>query len=238
VGAADRRNTTSLLLQKGAHDIDIVHWLGGGHGREVQGVRDLMVYGDVVDRQSKEGEDPPYWSPEGRASLETWPPAAVGRLNPVVDVEDVSLLQMRLSNGVLASYQQCHFSPDYWRNYVVIGTEGRIENFGNGEPGTVVRLWNRRHLGWDPDGDAKYPAADADAHVIPGHGVADELMVAEFLAHVREGQAISVTPVDARHAVAVGCAATDSLRGGGWSVAVADVDPDVAAYFRRFEGSP
>ena len=40
-------------------------------------------------------------------------------------------MNMRLDNGVLASYQQCHFTPDYWRNYTVIGTEGRLENFGD-----------------------------------------------------------------------------------------------------------
>ncbi|MFK0297177.1 Gfo/Idh/MocA family protein [Streptomyces sp. NPDC090442] len=28
---ADRRRTTSLLLQKGAHDLDVIHWLAGGY---------------------------------------------------------------------------------------------------------------------------------------------------------------------------------------------------------------
>ena len=33
------------------------------------------------------------------------------------------------------------------RNYTVIGTEGRIENFGDSSGG-VVKLWNRRHEGF------------------------------------------------------------------------------------------
>ena len=41
---------------------------------------------------------------------------------------------MTLDNGVQASYEQCHFTPDYWRNYTVIGTEGRLENFGATPP--------------------------------------------------------------------------------------------------------
>src|SRR5690625_5379309 len=61
-----------------------------------------------------------------------WPPTAQKELNPVVDVEDISMLNMTLDNGVLASYEQCHFTPDYWRNYTVIGDAGRIENMGDG----------------------------------------------------------------------------------------------------------
>ena len=47
------------------------------------------------------------------------------------------MMLMRMESGVLASYEQCHFAPDYWRNYTVIGTEGRIENFGDGEGGHI-----------------------------------------------------------------------------------------------------
>ena len=47
---------------------------------------------------------------------------------------------MELDNGVFASYQQCHFTPDGWRNYTIIGTEGRIENVTE----DCIKLWNRR----------------------------------------------------------------------------------------------
>ena len=33
---ADRRRTTSLLLQKGAHDIDVMHWLADGYTTRVE----------------------------------------------------------------------------------------------------------------------------------------------------------------------------------------------------------
>ncbi|UZN00173.1 hypothetical protein OL548_10360 [Lysinibacillus sp. MHQ-1] len=35
---------------------------------------------------------------------------------------------MELEGGIKASYLQCHFTPDYSRNYTFIGTKGRIEN--------------------------------------------------------------------------------------------------------------
>jgi predicted dehydrogenase len=34
---AQRANTTGLLLQKGAHDIDVIHWLAGGYSTESTG---------------------------------------------------------------------------------------------------------------------------------------------------------------------------------------------------------
>lgn len=48
---ADRSKATSLLLQKGAHDIDVIHWLAGGYTRRVSGIGDLAVYGDITDRR-------------------------------------------------------------------------------------------------------------------------------------------------------------------------------------------
>ena len=65
-------------------------------------------------------------------------------------------MNMRLDNGVLAAYQQCHFTPDYWRNYTVIGTEGRLENFGDG-PGDTVRVWNTGRSGYRADADIVVP---------------------------------------------------------------------------------
>ena len=108
---------TSLLLQKGAHDLDVIHWLAGGYTRRVTGLGDLAVYGDITSR--RDNSDRTLWD---WYSADNWPPTAQTDPNPVIDVEDISMLQMRLDNGVLASYQQCHFTPDYWRNYTVIGT--------------------------------------------------------------------------------------------------------------------
>ena len=219
---AERKYGTSLLLQKGAHDIDVLHWLCGSYAREVTGMGDLMVYSP-----EQGGEAPNWWQTRDEDTyLKRWPPRSLTGLNPAMDVEDVSMLTMRLDNGILASYQQCHFTPDYWRNYTIIGTEGRIENFGNGEPGTAIRVWNRRH-DYHAEGD----------HVVPldpetgGHGGADPRIVAEFLRYVREGGATETSPVAARYAVAAGCAGAESLRSGSTPVRVPEADPAVTAYF-------
>ena len=135
---ADRRRVNSLLLQKASHDLDVIHLLGGGYTRRVSAMGRLAVYGGVTDRRDRAGELMTDWFSYGN-----WPPLTQTGLNEVVDVEDISMVHLALDNGVLASYEQCHFTPDYWRNYTVIGTEGRAENLGD-TGGGVVKVWNRR----------------------------------------------------------------------------------------------
>ena len=216
---AEKRNSTGLLLQKAVHDIDVLHWLVGSSGILVNGLGDLMVYGRIGERQS-----PDAIARRPKADLDNWPPLEQHDLAPHIDIEDVSMLQARCGNGALIAYQQCHFTPDYWRNYTVIGTEGRIENFGNGEPGSRVVLWNRRTV-WNPQGDASWETPASSG----GHGGADPAIVGEFLRFVAADGSRSTSPIEARAAVAVGCAATESLREGGKPVAVPPVDPVIAA---------
>jgi predicted dehydrogenase len=217
---ADRANVTSLLLQKASHDIDIIHMLGGGYTRRVVGMGDLMVYGDVTDRRERVGETVDDWF-----SFGNWPPASQTGLNPVVDVEDLSMMMMTLDNGVQASYQQSHFTPDYWRNYTVIGTEGRLENVGDTAGGTV-KVWNRRHE-WQVAGDAEYEIEG----VTSGHSDADLLTMSEFLAHVANGTPTTLSPVAARESVAAGVLATTSLRSGSVPFDVPPLHPSITQYF-------
>ncbi|MBZ2197815.1 Gfo/Idh/MocA family protein [Occultella gossypii] len=217
---ADRSRSTSLLLQKGAHDIDVIHWLAGGYSRRVAAVGALSVYGDVTDRADRSDERMTDWF-----SLDNWPPSAQRGLHPIIDVEDLSMMNMVLDGGVLASYQQCHFTPDYWRNYTVIGTQGRIENTGDAA-GARVHLWNRRHNGTgEPDESVEVPAG------IGGHGGADSMLISEFLRFVRDGGRTETSPVAAREAVAAGIVATASLRGDGSALPVPPLEEDLVAYF-------
>lgn len=206
---ADRSLSGGLLLQKGAHDIDVLHWLCGGFSQEVVGMGDLMVYGDIQDRQ-KPGE------PVKVEFRKVWPPTALDKLNPVVDVEDANMIMMRLDNGVMASYQQCHFTPDAWRNYTVIGTKGRIENFGDAPGKAVIRMWDHARYEHDPEGDLIYRVPEDDGW----HGGSDKRMVAEFLRFVETGAETLTSVKAARMAVVAGLAGTESVRSGSRPVRV------------------
>lgn len=217
---AERARSTGLLLQKGAHDIDVIHHLAGGYTTRVVGMGALTLYDQITDRRDNSARSMPDWfDPHG------WPPLSLRELNPVIDVEDLSMATMQLDNGVLASYQQCHYTPDYWRNYTVIGTEGRLENFGD-TAGGVVRVWNRRH-GYQARGDQEYPIGGAQA----GHGDADLDTMTEFLDFVIDGAPTLTSPVAARHAVATAVAATQSLREGSTPKDVPALPRDVLDHF-------
>ena len=217
---ADRRHSTGLLLQKGAHDLDVIHWLAGGYTRRTSAMGRLAVYGSIgARREPGEARMTDWYDPTG------WPPSALTGLNPVVDVEDLSMMLMELDNGVLASYEQCHFTPDYWRSYTVLGDAGRVENFGDG-PGGRIAVWDRRQASWSrPDTEL------AITGVPEGHGGADAVMIAEFLSFVRTGEPTETSPIAAREAVAAGVTATESLRGDGSALPVPELDPDLVAYF-------
>ena len=184
---------------------------------------DLMVYGALADRSGQsDGAVMEDWF-----SFDNWPPETQTGLNPVIDVEDLSMLLARQENGVMISYEQCHFTPDYWRNYTVIGTRGRAENFGDGEGG-CVRVWAHRS-GYEPVPDLEIPLR-GDAG---GHGDADVNTMDEFVRFVVNGDVTDTTPLGAREAVAAGVAATASLRGGNAPVDVPRVRPEIAEYFNR-----
>lgn len=225
---ATRDNVNGLLVQKAAHDIDVLHWLCGGYTRRVNAMGSLMVYGQITDRLDD--------MPHQRADLDTnrWPPLTQTGLAPTIDVEDVSMMQMLLDNGVLAAYQQCHFTPDYWRSYTVIGTEGRIENFGDVGQGAEVRLWNRRIWDHGPADETfdVTPPPETDDH----HGGADRRIMAEFVEFAARGVPATTSPVSARNSVAAADAATTSLRNGGIPIDVPPVASDVVAYFRDQPG--
>ena len=217
---AEREKSTSLLLQKACHDIDVLHWLCGGATRRATAMGNLTVYNQIADRHAPGEYGDATWS-HGH-----WPPLSQVGMNPIIDVEDLSLMLMQLDNGVLCSYEQCHYAPDGWRNYTIIGTEGRIENMGD-EPGkSVVHVWNRRG-DYMPTGQETYDVPPAQG----GHGGADPRIVNEFVSYVREDDPITTSPVEARDSVAAGCAAAHSLRHGSIPVDIAPVPEDIAQYF-------
>jgi predicted dehydrogenase len=149
-------------------------------------------------------------------------------LNPVIDVEDLSLVNMQLDNGVLAAYQQCLYSPDNWRNFTVIGTRGRIENLGDRTSQTVIRLWNRRQ-DYNPEGDETWTVPTVEETEVHH----DEEIVSEFLRYVSRGGPLTLSPLDARYSVAAGYQATVSLRNGGVPL---DVPPLADKFIRYFSG--
>jgi predicted dehydrogenase len=219
---AERRYATSLLLQKGAHDIDVLHWLCGARSQLAVAMGRLSVY-DRSSHRAPEDDWDTAWRDEH------WPPTSQRGTNPLMDVEDHSMVLLQLANGVQASYQQCHYTPDRGRNYTIIGDEGRIENLGDSRSWSVHLLDRRHSSRTAPD---RILRSDDDA---ADHGGADGSILAEFAAFVRDSAPVRVSAVGARDAVAAGCAATESLRNGSLPQRIPAVAPELAAHFARVE---
>lgn len=210
---ATRKNTTGLLLQKGTHDIDVIHWICGAYSTRVVAFGRLMYFGG--DKPNDLTCDD---CPERETCIEAQP---WGHERPMcafrreVDVEDHSMVLMELEGGLQACYLQCHFTPDYHRNYTFIGTEGRLENFSREG---VVRLWTRRSNTWREYADRTYHVKPAQG----GHGGADPVICTDFLDMLQYDKEPVADPLAGRMSVATGVAATESLRSGGVPV---DVPP-------------
>jgi predicted dehydrogenase len=125
-----------------------------------------------------------------------------------VDVEDQSTVIMELEGGIKAVYLQCHYTPDYWRDYTFIGTEGRMENLDD-ESKVIVKTRDRSKR-WKNLADQVYDIKQAAGE----HGGADPLICKDFVDMVLDDKKPVATPLAGRMSVAVGCAATESIRKG------------------------
>ena len=209
------RNTTGLLLQKASHDIDMIHWITGHYGKRVSGFGSLDYYGgdkpdDLVCNECDERDTcVEYQYDAGRSN----------RMNMCVfrreiDVEDNSTILFELDNGIKATYMQCHYTPDYCRNYTFIGTEGRMENLDDNSQ-VIVKLRNRSGR-WGNLADRTYEVKPATG----GHGGADPLIARDFVEMILDGKTPLAPPLAGRMSVAVGCAGTHSIRNGSCMVEV------------------
>jgi len=202
---ARRDNTTSLLLQKGSHDIDMIHWITGRYTVRTAAFGGLDYFG---------GDKPNDLTcpacPERETCVEFYNSRRRNQcaFREEVDVEDNQVMIMELEGGIKGAYLQCHFTPDYHRNYVFIGTEGRVEN---SEPEMKVWVKTRRS-------NTYRELADRTYHVKPaagGHGGADPVICADFVAMCLDGKEPVATPLAGRMSVAAGVCAARSLRNGG-----------------------
>ena len=216
-----RRNVNSLFLQKGSHDIDLMHWLAGGFTNKVAAFGGLDMFGgdkpndltcDKCSERSTCAEAQPLVDMHGFEF-----PRLKCAFRMEIDIEDNQVAIFQLDNGVKGSYLQCHFTPEYRRNYTVIGTEGRLE----------IDLERRKIVQIDRPSNieryqSEYPEEPPQiSHDIKGeygkytHGGADPLIAQAFLDYLLRDVPPVASALDGRMSVAAACGAVDSLRNGG-----------------------
>ena len=218
---SEQRYSTGLLLQKGAHDIDVMHWLMGSYTKSVVGMGMLSVY-NRCGRRSPDTKGCAKWD------LAQYPPLTQTGFSPIIDVEDHNMILMQLENGAQATYMQCHYAPDAERNYTFIGTKGRVENIGDyGD--CEVHVWTRRGPRSTPDiiYKLKPPVKNSS------HGGADAPIVQNFLDFVRFGAKTNTSPVAARMSVATGVLGHYSMRNGNNRQDIPALPKKLVEYFEN-----
>ncbi len=224
---AEQKNCNGLLLQKGAHDIDVIQWLAGAPAKRVVAMGRLSVYNRTTDRLQP-GEKP---DRKEAFTDACWPPLELKKLNPVMDVEDHNMLLMELENGIQASYEHCMYSPDAERNYTFIGTKGRVENIGDFGGEAEIHVWTQR-------GSRRKPDIVYHLHPLPGgHGGSDMDIVPSFVDFVLTGKKPDVSPVEARNAVAAGVMGHYSMRHGSIPCDIPPVRKELVEYFANGQKS-
>ncbi|MBN1673085.1 MAG: Gfo/Idh/MocA family oxidoreductase [Kiritimatiellae bacterium] len=220
---AASKYSTGLLLQKASHDIDMIHWITGQYGVRVAASGGLDYYGGDAPNDLRcpacEKKDTCVEFQDVARAAENKRNLCVYRQE--VDVEDNSVLMMELDGGIKATYMQCHFTPDYCRNYTFIGTEGRLENLDDNRR-VIVRLRDRSNR-WKN-------LAHRDVEVKPakgGHGGADPLVCTDFIDMLLNDTRPVATPLAGRMSVAVGVTATQSIRNGWAAMTVPPVPEDI-----------
>jgi len=205
---AKSANTYSLLLQKASHDFDAIHWLAHSYTRRVAAFGSLDYFGGNRDNSLTCPT-----CPDAKICPEVQEPTNPRQqcaFRDEVDVEDNHVVILELENGVKAAYLQCHFTPEYLRNYVLIGTKGRLEMDVENMKLWIIARSNGR--AWETTPARTDYTIDANNG---WHGGGDPLIAQAFLDLVLRGREPVTDPVAGRMSVAVGRAAVRSLRMGG-----------------------
>ncbi len=221
-----KENVSSLLLQKGCHDIDVMHYITGRWTKRVAAFGGLDMFGGNEDNNKECLSCPDKDSciesvSENYFDKEHKPNRKYCAFRQELTTPDNYVCIMELEGGIKASYSECHFTPDYHRNFTFIGTKGRIEN---NEIENNIKLWRR-----DQPGRSDQPALVIDLKGISnneleiGHGGADEEICRDFIKMIRNSTPPPVPAVAGRMSIAVGCAAQESLENGGRAISIPNV---------------
>lgn len=203
----------SLLLQKGCHTIDLLNWFVGGHPVKVYAATGLDVFGGDVpnDKRCRSCEDRetcPYFIDYRRFVMDYG--AEVRRDDfcvyaEEVDVPDNGMALIEYDNGVRATFTECHFTPEYTREFWLVGDKAKMYGFYNNECEFVIRV-QERHTREVTEYRPESPGG--------GHGGGDPRIQEHFLDCIATGERPLATAIAGRDSAAIAIAAEESAHTG------------------------
>lgn len=205
----------SLILEKGTHSLDLANWLIDASPRRVFALGNLSVFGGndpetPLCRDCNKKTSCPYYvdykgfEMDYEATIRDMDDACV--YSKECDVSDNSLVLIDYYNDCRISYMECQFTPEYSREFMFVGTKGKITGFYNNAQDFKITVLKRHSL----KEDVYYPEKVEGG----SHGGGDAGIVEEFVARLKSGKP-SITGVrGARDSAAIAIAAAKSEESG------------------------
>jgi predicted dehydrogenase len=122
-----------------------------------------------------------------------------------IDTHDNGLVLIDYDNGARVSYMECHFTPEYTREFMFAGTKGKITGFYNNEQDFKITVMKRH----SKEVQTYYPERRSG-----GHGGGDQSIVDTFIALVKKGEPAMPGIWGARDSAAIAIAAAESAETG------------------------
>lgn len=196
----------SLLLQKGVHDIDLINWfLGEPIPVMVSGSGGLNFYGPE-NRPDNHQCDPndlkrsftaPYLNNTTFESELKCP------YEDGVDMEDNYLILTDYAGGVRSSFTLAYNSPNYYHEFLIIGTEGKINAIYRHKANTAeIRIMQNSK----PENEIIIRPA-----LSGGHGGGDPAIVHDFIEAIRNNCQPKAGMQATHDAALIASAAQDSI---------------------------
>lgn len=204
----------TLVLQKGTHSLDLANWFIGSSPVKVYASAGLNVLGQQEEANKhckdcdKKGTCPYFMDPNsftfdyGQKICDTSDYCVYGK---DVTVSDNSLVTIDYANGARLTYMECHFTPEYTREFMFVGDKGKLEAFFNNEQEFKIKVWKR----FEKEPTYYYPPKTEG-----GHGGGDAGIIREFARLVREGKPCMKGVKGARDSAAIAIASYESEKSG------------------------
>ncbi|RLI37365.1 hypothetical protein DRO55_01530 [Candidatus Bathyarchaeota archaeon] len=177
----------SLLLEKAVHSLDLLNWFMGGWPTRVYALGGLDYYGgsEPPDKRCRDCErkgDCPFYIDHERFVMDYG--AVIQKDDLCVFSEecttrDNSQLLISYDNGTRATFTECHFTPEYTREFTFIGDRGKLYALYNNEGNFLIRVRHRF-----TDHIDEYRPIYTGGH----HGGGDLNIMEEFLDCIHEGR--------------------------------------------------
>ena len=138
----------SLLLQKASHSLDLLNWFMNSDPIKIYGIGGLDFYGGKEDpklrcRDCSKYDQCPYavdyrgFHMDYDAVIEKEDYCVWSR---AMDLDDNSELCISYANGGKATFHECHFTPEYSREFWLTGTKGKLYGYYDNPGHFLIRI--------------------------------------------------------------------------------------------------